>query len=234
MGSIGMEMPITRFLAARVGAVTCSVNYRLAPEHVFPAAADDAYDGAIALLSGEGVPAELRERYDPLNSAIFGVSAGGYITANTALLLAHGGKIDTAGWKVKTHAMVVPMAVPFGGTESMVRYFHAPIWSGTMNHWAWSMYLRGDNGTHLREDWRVNHLKAPVSLLKKLPPAYVSLSNQDTLYSEGKLYSEILQDAGVLTTLHEHDTSHVGQILGGTIGDKAMVQLVSHLRASLR
>jgi acetyl esterase/lipase len=240
IGSIGQEMPITRFLAAEVGAVVCNVDYRLAPEDPYPAGTDDAYDGAMALLSGEGVPTELRARYNSSQSALFGISAGGYIATNTALLLANEGKIagdraiHSSTWKVVTQALVVPMAVPFGGTESMVGFFHSPMWSGAMNHWAWSMYLRSDNSSNLalREDWRTNHLKAPASLLQKMPPAYVTLSKQDTLYSEGKMYASLLAGAGVLAGLAEYDTSHIGTIIAGA-GDIALPALVEHLRSAL-
>ena len=85
---------------------------------------NDAHDGALALLSGKGVPAFLKTKYDPSSSAIFGVSAGGYITAHVSLLLANESKVvgGNGTWKVQTQVLIVPMAVPFGGTESMVRY----------------------------------------------------------------------------------------------------------------
>ena len=120
-------------LARQVGALVCSVEYRRAPEHTFPAVTEDSVDATLALMDGAaGVPRGVAARYSSRRTALCGFSAGGYVAAQTALHLADLGR----GKEVALQVLGIPMAAPFGGTESMVRHAQSPVWGARVDHWA--------------------------------------------------------------------------------------------------
>merc|ERR1719223_237880 len=125
------------------------------------------------------------------------MSGGGYLTFQTSLRLAELGR----GGDVKVQSLLIPMAKPFGGTESMIAFDDLAVtcWNAKMNHWAWAMYLgeRGEND-QLLLNWRVNSLEAPPELLAALPPAVVLVATQDVLRDEGRRLADKLRDAGKL------------------------------------
>ena len=95
LGSAAGESILYRFMAARLAATVVSIGYRKVPEHPFPACIDDWEDVARALLAD---PARQGCQF-----VVAGMSAGGYLAIQTALLLAQ------AGLKVDAHMAIAPM-----------------------------------------------------------------------------------------------------------------------------
>lgn len=211
-GSVATELLFAQTIAGRVSAVVCSVEYRTAPLHPHPAALDDAVDASLSLI-GTGdetdenyIFSELGVNVDRDRVATFGISAGGYLSAQTARVLAH------EGVSTNLQVSLVPMAKPHGGTRSILNYWRDHWISGPMIAYSWSAYLPGDDGT-LAGDWKVNLLVDPdKETISRLPVAYVEIHTRDVLRDEGEMYAHKLKAQGKLLELVEYDTTHIGGV----------------------
>jgi acetyl esterase len=189
LGTLDAFDPLCRALANASGALIASIDYRLAPEHPFPAAPDDARAALRWLAAHAG---ELGG--DPARLAIAGDSAGGNLATVTARRLR-----DEGGPALRMQALIYPVCdsalntpsyrentVGFGlSAQSMKRY--------------WDLYLDGADGRHPD----ASPLRAGD--LAGLPPAYVLTVRHDVLRDEGEAYARALQDAGVPVTLRRYD-----------------------------
>ena len=236
-GSVNSELPMARYLSQKVGAVVCSPEYRLAPEHPYPAGLDDCVDSSLAVLSDDAqrkhVADALGIRDIVTNRVVtFGMSAGGYLSALVAR------ELTAAGHALALQVMLVPMAQPHGGgTTSMFEHWNAPLWNGPLNMWAWSMYIPGDADGTLARHHRVNLLVDPPGedSIRRLPPAYVQINTKDVLRDEGERYAIRLREAGRLLRLDEFNTNHVGGVLTGIFskggpGENAIEDAVNVVR----
>jgi len=188
MGSIAMMEDWCQNVAAELGAAVVSVDYRLAPEHPFPAGLDDCY----AALSWTASHADAL-RIDPGRIAIAGQSAGGGLAAATALLCR-----DRGGPSVCFQLLEIPELDDRLETPSMQQFDDTPLWSRPNAVWSWRHYLGDAHGGD------VSPYAAPsrAADLGNLPPAYVSVMEFDPLRDEGVLYALALMQAGVATELH--------------------------------
>ncbi len=175
---------LCRALADASECAVLSVEYRLAPEHHFPAAADDA---RAALAWAVGNAARLGCRPGPL--AVAGDSAGGNLAASVAIA-AHEMGISPL---VAHMLLFYPALDPQGQGESHKQFADAPILSEAAMHWFWGHYL-GPNPAH-KDDPRAAPLKAPD--MKVFPPATIVLAECDPLRSDGEALGNALRAAGV-------------------------------------
>jgi acetyl esterase len=210
-----------RRLANLSGCLVFSVEYRLAPEHRFPTAVDDAY--AALLWVAEHAP-ELGG--DPSRLAVAGDSAGGNLSAVVSLLAR-----DRQGPAIAFQALIYP-AVDFGTdwpslTENGEGYFLTRAgmeWFGA--------HYRGE-GTDAN-DPRLSPLRAPS--LAGLPPALVLTAEFDPLRDQGEAYAAALEKAGVPVTLHRYDGMiHGFWTMAGVVsrGTDAMDEVAGSLRQAL-
>eukprot|EP00928_Gymnodinium_smaydae_P020378 TRINITY_DN17875_c0_g1_i1.p1 TRINITY_DN17875_c0_g1~~TRINITY_DN17875_c0_g1_i1.p1 ORF type:complete len:372 (+),score=53.68 TRINITY_DN17875_c0_g1_i1:107-1222(+) len=209
MGSVAGELHMTQYIAKATPAVVCSVEYRLAPEHPYPAAMEDARTVGLALLS-ESSPVShvLGVGVDRLRFATWGISAGGYMAAIAARQLA------AANLTASVQISLVPMAKPNGGTRSMVRFWRQWSWSGPANAYAWSALLPNDDGS-LAASWEVSLVvDPPPDVVARLPKAYIQINSNDVLRDEGEMYAERLRAMGKLIALDEFHTGHIGGVPG--------------------
>lgn len=182
-----------RQLANRTGSIVVSVDYRRAPEHRFPAAAEDAY----AALEWAGQhAAELGG--DPARVAVAGDSAGGNLATVAASLA-----VERGGPGVVFQLLAYPVTDHDFTTESYVDSSEDCLLTTDHMRWFWEQYVP-DPGD------RDNPLASPLRAdLTGLPPAHVVTAERDPLRSEGERYAERLRESGVPTTLQRcPDTFH--------------------------
>ncbi len=178
-----------RFLAAHSGAAVLSVDYRLAPEHPFPAAVEDA-------LAAFGWAAESAAEIgaDPARIAVGGDSAGGNLAAAVSLLARDGG-----GPRPAMQALVYPVTDAIGGQRSRDLFAAGFLLTKADMDWFERHYLPEPP---MFEDPRVSVLRAADH--SGLPPAYVATAGFDPLRDEGEAYAERMRAAGVKVALRRH------------------------------
>jgi len=183
-----------RILCREAGCVVVSVDYRLAPEHVFPAAVEDAF-AALRWVARNAT--ELGG--DPTRLAVGGDSAGGNLAAVMALLA------RDAGGPALRHQLLVYPAVDAREDDryaSREKNAQGPfLLRDTMDYFM-SHYLRGLGGAP-RADMRLSPLLADSH--RGLPPALVVTAEFDPLRDEGEAYARALEAASVPVTLHRYD-----------------------------
>ena len=183
LGDLDTHDPMCRTLCAGAGCVVVSVGYRLAPEHPFPAATYDAL--AATRWVGEHA-AEIGG--DPARIAVAGDSAGGNLSAVTALRIR-----DEGGPKLGGQLLIYPgLGHPASPTPSYIENAEGYGMTREAATWFYEQYLPGES--------QASHphaapLYAPD--LGGLPPALVVTAEYDVLRDEGELYVERLRAAGV-------------------------------------
>ena len=163
-----------------------SVDYRLAPEHRAPTAAEDAY-AVLCWAVGSGT-----ERWASTAARVLvaGDSAGGNLAAVTCLIAR-----DRGGPAITGQALLYPVLDPGCDTESYRTHGTGFFNTRAAMEWYWRQYL-GDDG--LPEP---AHLVAPgrAATLAGLPPAVVAVAGADPLRSEGEEYAAAPGGCGVPT-----------------------------------
>ena len=185
VGNIDSHEAMCRHIANRAECAVLSIDYRMGPEHKFPAAVEDclaatawAADNAAAL----GV--------DPARLAVGGDSAGGNLAAVVSLLAR-----DKGAPRIAYQVLIYPATDAAMRHDSIARYAEGYVLTRATMHWFYEQYLRTPNDA---ADWRVSPLLA--SDLSRLPPAYVLTAGYDPLCDEGDAYAARLATAGVPVT----------------------------------
>ncbi len=181
---------ICRSLANEVSCIVVSVDYRLAPEHKFPAAPEDCY------AATEWVAKHAAQfNGDPTRLAVGGDSAGGNLTAVVAQMAR-----DRNGPRLAFQLMIYP-ATDFNA-KTPSKESNAQGYFLTIDDMVWFMnhYLRN------AED-RQNPLASPMlaANLRGLPPALVITAEYDPLRDEGEQYGQRLKEAGVPVTITRYN-----------------------------
>ena len=171
-------------LASTLGVLVIAVEYRLAPEHPFPAAFDDCLGVWRALRTG---PFKL----DPKRTLVAGDSAGGNLAAALCLALRDAGEPLPAA-----QVLIYP---GLGGDQqlpSRSECIDAPLLASSDVDCYHALYLRGTRqpGAYA--------MPLLTEHFKGLPPAFIAVAQFDPLRDDGMLYAEQLQAAGVTTTLY--------------------------------
>jgi acetyl esterase len=189
IGDISTHDTTCQRLAAGVPAVVVSVDYRLAPEHRFPAAVEDC-DAATAWVAAHA--AELGG--DPARLAVAGDSAGG----NLAAVVARHAR-DAGGPAIAFQLLVYPATDMTGSLPSHTENGKGYLLTSDTMAWFLDNYLAGENVS----DPDASPLFAGD--LGGLPPALVVTAEFDPLRDEGEAYAERLRQAGVKATTSRYD-----------------------------
>jgi acetyl esterase len=181
IGDLEEQDAVCRLMAWMSGCAVLNASYRLAPEHPFPAAADDAYDvvawAAVHLARG-------------LPLVVGGESAGGGLAAVAALQAQVVG-----GPAIAAQVLVHPMLDANFDTDSYLRYGGGEYLLGReLMMWFWDHYAPQPA---MRLDPRAAPLRAADVRLRGLPPATIVVAGLDPLRDEGVAYAERLQAEGV-------------------------------------
>jgi acetyl esterase len=222
IGSVEAEHASAASTAIQTGAVVVSVEYRLAPEHPFPAGVHDCYSALVYLAGAAG---ELG--VDTGRLALLGASAGGGLAAATALLAR-----DLGGPALCFQMLHVPELDDRLETPSMRAFIDSPLWNRPLAVVSWEAYLGA--GADRTE---VSPYAAPARAtdLSGLPPAYISTAENDPLRDEGILYGLGLLQAGVSVELHQFPGTFHGSALvaSAAITKRAQRESVVALRRAL-
>jgi len=182
IGDLETHDVMCRQLTAEAGVSVISVDYRLAPEHKFPAAVDDAW-AATRWIAAHA--AELGVDADRL--AVGGDSAGGNLAAVVALLAR-----DAGGPRIALQILLYPVTDLERESQSYADLADGYMLTRDSMRWFRAQYLAK---TEDAADWRVSPLRAPS--LAGLPPALVVTAGYDPLRDEGEAYARRLREAGV-------------------------------------
>lgn len=182
----GAEDGMAQQIAERCDCTVLSVDYRLAPEHPFPAGPNDCYAALRWIMSGES-----GYDIDSARVAIGGASAGGGMTAGVALM-----NRDRENFPLRLQLLLYPMIDNLHATPSGSISNH-PVWNRATSFRAWEMYLNGEPG----EDASPYAAASRATNLAGLPAAYVCVGAEDLFCDENIDYARRLNEAGVATEL---------------------------------
>jgi acetyl esterase/lipase len=222
IGSVEAEHAGAAVMAIDTGAVVVSVDYRLAPEHPYPAGLHDCY-AALTYLHAEAGALGV----DPQRVAVVGASAGGGLAAATALLAR-----DRGGPPVCFQLLQIPELDDRLQTASMQAFVDSPMWNRPLAVQSWQAYLGPLYGA---ADVPSYAAPARAADLSGLPPAYISTAENDPLRDEGITYAQRLLQAGVSVELHQFPGTFHGSALvtSAAISKRAQRESALVLRQAL-
>lgn len=194
IGNLETHDGLCRKIARRAGLAVMAVDYRLAPEHPFPAALEDA---ACALKWIHAHAAD--HGIDPQALAVAGDSAGGNLAAALALMAR-----DGTTPAVAAQALVYPAVDLVADSQAYQRASAEGVLSAQTMRWFIDQYTPQPEQ---RRDWRASPLRARH--LAGVAPALVLTVAHDPLCDEGRAYAQRLDTEGVrVTALHLNDQFH--------------------------
>jgi acetyl esterase len=189
VGNLATHDGVCRFLAAHTGFRVLSVDYRLAPEHPFPAPVEDAvaaFEWAAANAARIGV--------DAARIGVAGDSAGANLSAAVCLHAR-----DRDGARPAMQLLLYPPTDVVGETESRRTFAEGFLLTKKDMEWFEAHYL--PDGCEA-DDPRASMMRAAD--LSGLPLAYVATAGFDPLRDEGEIYAERMREAGVTVVLRRH------------------------------
>ena len=218
IGDINTHDVLCRQLTAASGASVVSVDYRLAPEHKFPAAADDSWAATTWVVAHA---AELG--LDASRLAVGGDSAGGNLAAVVALMAR-----DAGGPAIALQTLIYPVTDVMRETRSYADFADGYLLTRDSMRWFVAHYLPSSEQAR---DWRASPLRAPS--LAGLPPALIITAGFDPLRDEGEMFAGRLRDAGNMV-----DYVCYGGMIHGFIGMGKLLdtaeRAIAHIGGSLR
>lgn len=181
-GGLTSHAPVCQTLAARSGHAVVLVDYRLAPEHPYPAAIEDAWTATRWAC----------ERFSKV--VVAGDSAGGQLATSAAL------RARDAGIELASQILIYPVTDHPGSAAAYGDAGDGTPLPGELMWWFWSQYLPDPSraGEADCSPLRAAHLSG-------LPPALILTAEFDPLAAEAEAYAARLREAGVEVTLHRYD-----------------------------
>ncbi len=186
VGSLDTHDGACAWLAREAGVVVASVDYRLAPEHPFPAPNDDAL-AALEWLHANAGDLDV----DAARIAIGGDSAGAHLAIGAAM-----DARDRGGPAIALQLLLYPVIARDFDTPSYLAHAQGPTLTRADMQWFWNHYAPAGTVAEAR-------LEPASGTLRGLPPAYVVVAGLDPLRDEGAAFAAQLRAAGVATAFDE-------------------------------
>ncbi|HEX4248025.1 MAG TPA: alpha/beta hydrolase [Pseudonocardia sp.] len=222
IGDLDTHDATARAIAISVGAIVVAVDYRLAPEHPFPAGVDDAF-AALKWVSEHAT--ELGA--DPARLAVAGDSAGGNLAAVVSQLAR-----DAGGPPVRFQLLWYPATMLDHSLPSMTENADAPVLTKADTFAFLDLYLKGSDPAARP----ATLAPANAENLAGLPPAYIATAQYDPIRDEGVRYAELLRAAGVPVEHHNAETLVHGYVSFGVAvpaAQEAVATALAALKAAL-
>jgi acetyl esterase len=203
-GSLDTHDRLCREVCVQGGLVVVSVAYRLAPEHPYPAARNDAVDAFSWVrehADGLGIDIDLL--------AVAGDSSGGALAAGIALASRAGGP------PVKAQGLLCPALDATMSSDSVERYTDGPFLTRAALEWSYGLYIPD-------ADDRRSSLASPLLTqdLTGAPPAVILSAEVDPVADDARRYGERLAAAGIEVRSHEYKgMPHSFPLLAGVLDD---------------
>ncbi|WP_344065838.1 alpha/beta hydrolase [Microbacterium pumilum] len=212
-GTIDFEHPTALRLAETLGCIVACVEYRLAPEHPFPAPVDDCVNGFSWLTTNTDTLG-----IDPNRVVIFGASAGGGLALGTTLRVR-----DSGGILPSFVLAIAPMIDDRTATPSNGEFdeLGALLWDGSKNREGWSWYLSGGSADQYAAPARATDLAG-------FPPVFIDVGELDPFRDEDIAFALRLLQAGVATELHVYPGLAHG--VEGMAPESALSKLIESTR----
>ena len=211
IGNLETHDSLCRQLAKRSGAAVIALDYRLAPEHRFPTAVDDAWSALHWMIAHAATLGLDGERL-----AVGGDSAGGTLAAVSAI------HARDLGLPLRLQVLITPGTTAYADTPSHQRFARGFLLEAEGIAWFFDQYIERAQ----RRDWRFAPLEADA--LDDVAPACVVLAECDPLVDEGVAYADRLRAAGVeveleLTRGVTHDFIKLGRMLPEADSAQALI-----------
>lgn len=208
--------------AEQVGCTVVSVDYRMAPEHPFPAGSEDSYAALVWM-------AENAEELgiDPERIAIGGLSAGSGMAAGVVHM-----NRDRGGPKLAFQLLIYPMIDDTHNTPSGSLAHDPRVWNREVSDKAWKMYLGEMHGG----DVSPYAAAARATNFADLPPAYICVGSADIFRDEDVAYASKLMAANIPTELHVyHGVWHGAEVftMGTAVGTRMRADYTDALKRAL-
>lgn len=187
IGEARQDDSICARFAQRLGVTVVSVDYRLAPEHPFPAPLGDCF-AAFELIHREAASLGI----DPERVIVGGMSAGGGLAAALALLVHDRGR---------PAPLLQLLVYPMLDDRTVLRAIdgrHHRLWNAASNRLGWSSYLAREPGSEGVPDHAAPARRQDLS---GLPPAWIGVGTLDLFHDEDVAYARRLREAGIPTDL---------------------------------
>ncbi len=189
IGDLDTHHGFCHALAKSSGCLVVAVDYRLAPEHRYPAAVEDAYAATQWIAENS----ELIQA-DPDRLAVCGDSAGGHLAAVVSLMAR-----DRKGPRIDLQVLIYPITDCSFDTPSYEENREGYMLTRDLMKWFWNHFINDESEA---DDPYVSPLRAKN--LCDLPPALILTAGYDPLRDEGEAYGRRLQEAGVNVTLSRY------------------------------
>ena len=219
-GTLETHDRLAATLANEAQCAVLSVDYRLAPEHPFPAAFEDA----LAAVEWARANAAALES-EPTQIALAGDSAGGNLAAAAAR--------ELAGDRAIRHQLLIYPALDASCTAKSFDTDHLGFLSSAQMHWYWDQYAPSGDRHDLAQNPKASPSVGPVSA--DTPPATIIVAGNDPLHDEGAAYADKLRSVGVTAALHSYPgaihgfASMIGLV---PLANQAVAKAASALRNS--
>lgn len=225
VGSLDSHDTLCRRLALAGDFAVLAADYRLAPEHKFPTAYQDAEDVALWLLAEAPALGLDRERV-----ALAGDSVGGSLVAALALAATTDSALQAL--RPRLQVLLYPVLDAACERPSLQRFDAGYLLEKASLQWFYQQYQRSPDD---RLDWRFSPIYAPLP--EQLAPSLLWLAEYDPLLDEGLAYAERLREAGLAVECEvkagmTHDFARMGEVVGEVPG--LLVALAQRIEASLR
>ena len=192
LGSVAQDDFAMQHFVEAVGCAIVSVEYRLAPEHPFPAPVEDCY-AALKWMA---------EHAGELGVDAGRIAVGGGLAAGLVLLARDRGEVP-----VSFQLLIYPMIDDRDATQSHENFADAPIWNREANQYGWRAYLGGKAGS---ADVSPYAAAMRATDLSGLPPTYIAVGSREVFFDEDVEYARRLAHAGVPVELHVYPRAYHG------------------------